>query len=192
MPWFYAEYFLVKRIVSHHPDFFGFTRADLIAHVRALSVRESVRESVGVDRLLNRFYSQTFSLSQNELCYQNWVEAIEQSKVARALSLLRVPSPAVTFSILVPMYNSRPDFLQACIESVLGQGYPFWQLCLVDDGSSAREHIAVVERFAKQDARICFVARAVNGHICAASNEALALARGEFCLLELAFYQHDW
>lgn len=38
-------------------------------------------------------------------------------------------------SVIVPVYNVR-QYLPACIESVLRQTNPDWELLLVDDGST--------------------------------------------------------
>lgn len=39
------------------------------------------------------------------------------------------------FSIITPVYNCR-QFLRKCIESVISQTYAFWELILIDDGST--------------------------------------------------------
>ena len=39
------------------------------------------------------------------------------------------------FSVIVPVYNCE-DSLPRCIESILYQTYPDWELILVDDGST--------------------------------------------------------
>lgn len=44
----------------------------------------------------------------------------------------------ITFSILVPLYNTPEKFLRQMIESVLDQTYENWELCLAD--GSDREH----------------------------------------------------
>ena len=38
-------------------------------------------------------------------------------------------------SVIVPVYNAAP-YLRACIESVLCQTYPDFELILTDDGST--------------------------------------------------------
>ena len=39
-------------------------------------------------------------------------------------------------SIILPTFNSNLNFLTQAIESVKGQSYPNWQLCIADDAST--------------------------------------------------------
>ena len=76
--------------------------------------------------------------------------------------------------------DPAPDHLVAAIESVLAQAYADWELCIVDDAST-NEAIAVrLASAAGGDTRIHVLRRATNGGIAAATNDALASARGEY------------
>ncbi|WP_237057868.1 glycosyltransferase family 2 protein [Microbulbifer sediminum] len=90
-------------------------------------------------------------------------------------------------SIVVPVYNPPIELLKACLDSVLAQLYPHWQLCIADDASTNLAVGQVLEEYEKRDKRIRWVRRENNGHICAASNSALALAEGEY----VALLDHD-
>ncbi len=93
-------------------------------------------------------------------------------------------------SVIIPVYNDSPEqeaWLVEAIESVRSQIYENWELCISDDASKAPHVRAVLERFRKKDPRIKVVYRETNGHICANSNSALALAHGEF----IALLDHD-
>lgn len=90
-------------------------------------------------------------------------------------------------SILLPVYQTPEVWLRRCIESVLAQTYPKWQLCVSDDASPDARLKEVLTEYAERDSRISVVRRPVNGHISAASNSALALARGEY----VALLDHD-
>lgn len=94
---------------------------------------------------------------------------------------------APLISILVPVYQTPDHWLRRCIESVLAQAYRKWQLCLVDDASPDRRVLETLEEYERQDPRIETVRREFNGHISAASNTALQMARGEF----VALLDHD-
>lgn len=58
----------------------------------------------------------------------------------------------ILFYILVPVYNVE-KYLSTCIESVLNQTYPCFQLILVDDGSPD-DSGRICEEYAKKDSRI--------------------------------------
>jgi glycosyltransferase involved in cell wall biosynthesis len=87
------------------------------------------------------------------------------------------------FSIVTPVYNTNRRHLEQCIASVLAQTFDDWELCLVDD-KSPKNYVREVLREAEQlDSRIRTMFRSENGGIVAASNDGLAMARGEFVVL---------
>ncbi len=90
-------------------------------------------------------------------------------------------------SVVMPTYNTDPALLEAAIGSVHEQVYPHWQLCIADDASDAPQVRNLLLQHAARDQRIQVVFRAINGHISAASNSALALAEGDF----VALLDHD-
>jgi glycosyltransferase involved in cell wall biosynthesis len=90
-------------------------------------------------------------------------------------------------SVVLPVYETPEVYLRAAIDSVRAQLYPHWQLCIADDASRAAHVRAVLEHYRTIDRRIEVCYRRDNGHISAASNSALALAKGEF----VALLDHD-
>ena len=66
---------------------------------------------------------------------------------------------------------------------MLAQTFADWEWCIVDDASSNTLVRDVMERLARKDHRIRIVFRETNGGIIAASQDALALATGEFVAL---------
>ncbi|MGH2939055.1 MAG: glycosyltransferase family 2 protein [Solirubrobacterales bacterium] len=95
--------------------------------------------------------------------------------------------PAPRFSILTPVFETPADVLAAMLRSVRRQGFEDWELCLVDDRSIAPHVQEVLAAAERQDSRIRVMTRDENGGIVAASNDALAMARGEF----IALLDHD-
>ena len=94
------------------------------------------------------------------------------------------PSAATSpISILLPTYNTPEIWLRKCIDSVLAQTWTHWELCIADDASSVPHVRAVLEEYARRDARIRLSFRPENGHISASSNSALELAHGKFFVL---------
>jgi GT2 family glycosyltransferase len=88
------------------------------------------------------------------------------------------------FSILTPTYNSEPRWLAEAALSLLHQSFEDWEWCVVDDGSPAPETRRFLESLNGISPRLRIKFQA-NAGICAATNEALELATGEFvCLLD--------
>jgi GT2 family glycosyltransferase len=91
------------------------------------------------------------------------------------------------FSVITPVYETPPGVLAAMLDSVRRQRFDDWELCLVDDCSPDPELFPALQRAAAEDPRIRVMRRSENGGIVAASNDAVAMARGEF----LALLDHD-
>jgi len=83
-------------------------------------------------------------------------------------------------SVVVPIFNTPPDYLEALIDSLRTQLYPQWQLCLADDASIEPHVRSILEKAAAADSRVEFALRSSNGHIAQASNSALELAKGDY------------
>jgi glycosyltransferase involved in cell wall biosynthesis len=92
-----------------------------------------------------------------------------------------------TFSVIMPVYNIDEIWLRKAIESVRNQIYPYWELCIADDGSSDVRVKQILKEYSQLDDRIKVVFRDKNGGISAASNSALELANGEY----IAFLDHN-
>ncbi|MEY4401640.1 MAG: hypothetical protein RL072_1505 [Actinomycetota bacterium] len=87
------------------------------------------------------------------------------------------------FSIITPVYNPPRDAFELCVRSVLEQTDPDWEWCLANDASPDGWVAPRLRDLQLADPRIRVVDRARNGGIVAASNDAIALARGEFLVL---------
>ena len=85
-----------------------------------------------------------------------------------------------TISVITPVYNVKGEYLRRCIESVRAQYYPFWELCLCDDGSASLETLEALDRYRGTDPRIKIVRNGRNQGIAGASNRAAEFATGEF------------
>ena len=80
-------------------------------------------------------------------------------------------------SVIVPVYNAK-QFLPECVESILMQQYPKWELLLVDNGSTdgSRE---LCEQYAAENENIHALHQA-GGGASAARNAGLKEAAGEY------------
>lgn len=90
-------------------------------------------------------------------------------------------------SIITPVLNTREEWLRSSIESVLHQIYDNWELCIADDGSDQPHIRETLNCYQQKDARIKVKYLNENQGVSGASNEALAMASGEF----IGFLDHD-
>ncbi|WP_289664015.1 glycosyltransferase family 2 protein [Flavobacterium panacagri] len=81
-------------------------------------------------------------------------------------------------SILTPTYNTE-KFIRATIESVQNQTYKYWEMILVDDGSTDQT-VSVIEEFAQNDSRIKLFKLEKNSGNGFARNVALDKASGKY------------
>jgi glycosyltransferase involved in cell wall biosynthesis len=122
--------------------------------------------------------------------YNEWVsrfDSFSQSDREAIASASQALDYKPTISIITPVFNPPIQHFRACVDSVLGQGYPNWQLCLADDSSTDPEVKKVIAEYCAKDSRIQAVYRDKCGHISAASNSAISIASGDY----LAFLDHD-
>lgn len=122
--------------------------------------------------------------------YSKWVRRYDtltpelREKIAQRVAAMK-DRPLI--SVLMPTYNPNPAWLREAIESVRGQIYPHWELCIADDASPSAEVRQILKSYSETDPRIKVVFRPENGHISAASNSALELAAGPW----VALMDHD-
>ncbi|MGB9883621.1 MAG: glycosyltransferase family 2 protein, partial [Microgenomates group bacterium] len=121
--------------------------------------------------------------------YQLWLKKNYPSK--KELEKQRKESKKFKYqpliSIITPVFNPEKKHLIECIESVINQSYENWELCLVDDASTQPYVKDILNKYKNLDGRIKVKFRQKNGHICQASNDALAMAKGEY----IALLDHD-
>ena len=82
-----------------------------------------------------------------------------------------------SFSILVPMYETKPEFAREMIDSVLAQTYPHWELILADASKSNLVQDTILEY---TDERIKYYRLEKNAGISENTNAALRYATGNY------------
>ena len=130
----------------------------------------------------------TFVRPKHRITYQSWIKARERrippQKAQVEIAQFR-SRPII--SVVMPVHNTPQEYLEKAIASVRSQYYPYWELCICDDGSTEVHVGRLLEEAAQSDDRIKVVFSPNSGGIVAASNKALELATGEF----VAFLDHD-
>ena len=151
---------------------------ELFGYARTLTKEQGVGVMAG--RAVGFFKRRFFGKKARYLPSKQTLEAQRADAAARA-------DGWPTISILTPLYNTPPQFLQQFLDSVQAQTAPNWQLVLVDASDGAHPDVGeTVRTRAAQDNRIVY-AKIENKGIAANTNEAAKLAAGEY----LALADHD-
>lgn len=100
----------------------------------------------------------------------------------------RVFPKDITFSILVPLYNTPEKFLREMIESVTAQTYGKWELCLADGSDEKHPEVGqICDEYIRKDSRIKYQKLLKNEGISGNTNECYKMATGNY----IALFDHD-
>lgn len=153
------------------------------AHPLRIRIASAARAVVGIPTLPP-------DVLNDRQAYRRWIARnatlTPDDRAAIRAHIAMLPSPPL-ISVVMPVHETEAEHLRAAIASVRAQLYPHWELCIADDASTAPHVGAILAEAAGSDVRIRVMRRGVHGHISAATNSALALARGEF----VALLDHD-
>lgn len=177
---------LYHMLVRSEPAQCGMRRR-LASAWRFLADARSNGLSLAAATLMNRYRERNLFLRTS---YQSWVERYDCTSDLRECGAWKPSSSegvGPLISILLPVYDAPEQWLRRCLNSVLEQTYPKWELCVVNDASPSPHVREVLDQYVARDQRIKVVHRATNGHISEASNNALELASGAF----VALLDHD-
>jgi len=81
-------------------------------------------------------------------------------------------------SVVSPVYNIRPDFLEKSINSILNQSYKPYEIIVVDDGSTRKETLDCLEEFKKNE-RLTIIHQE-NKKTCGALNTGIRNMTGDW------------
>lgn len=89
----------------------------------------------------------------------------------------RPPDDMPLISVIIPAYNAA-GLIERTLHSVLTQTYPYFEVLVIDDGSTD-ETAAIVEAIAQRDSRVILLHQPNSG-VAAARNLGIEQAKGEF------------
>ena len=94
----------------------------------------------------------------------------------------------VKISIIVPLYNTPEVFLKEMIQSVQGQTYADWELCMADGSDADHADVGRICRsFVRKDKRIKYRKLKENLGISGNSNACIEMASGDY----IGLFDHD-
>ena len=181
-PWF-ARDRLLQRLINMHHRWREQPKAEV---VKSLGL-EARKQGCSWRSFALKAYEETFTRVRASKDYRDWLVEREDLEFEAVASQIDEFEHCPLISIVLPVYNPNPDWLRECLQSVLDQSYLNWQLCIADDASSNPQVGVLLREYEFQDERIQLTFRDINGHISAASNTALQMARGDY----LALLDHD-
>jgi glycosyltransferase involved in cell wall biosynthesis/LmbE family N-acetylglucosaminyl deacetylase len=127
--------------------------------------------------------SDTSNETPSKDAYDLWIEKNEKWDEKKIRKEIDTFGYTPRISILTPVYNVDPRWLDRCIESVRSQYYENWELCLHDDASGNPDTVNCLKKWNGRDERIKVSFGDRNGGISEATNQAFSLTTGEFVAL---------
>lgn len=115
-----------------------------------------------------------------EVPYGPWYDACVPSVEELEKQKKRKWKYAPKISVVVPAYQTPEVFLRQMIDSLLGQTYDNWELCIADASPENASMEYVLKEYASRDSRILWKKLEKNQGIAGNTNEAIAMAGGEF------------
>ncbi len=119
--------------------------------------------------------------------YEKYRQAVMPTKEELEKQRKEVFSPALLFSIVVPLYKTPEKYLEQLVESVRRQTYGNWELCLSDGSGKDSPLEKYLKKLENQDARIKVIYNSKPLQISENTNAGLKAARGDF----VVFADHD-
>ena len=90
-------------------------------------------------------------------------------------------------SVLTPIYNTNPQHLRECIESILNQTFTDFEFLILNDSPENREIEDIVKEYASKDERVKYFKNDYNMGITPSRNRLLEMASGQY----IAIFDHD-
>lgn len=150
----------------------------------AIRQKNRIRNLGGVRGIARKLSSKKIELQSRSQHGTASFPSEEQAALERA----RKFSKEVTFSIVVPLYNTPENFLRDMIQSVLNQTYAGWELCLADGSDAEHSEVErICKEYAEKDARIKYRKLEKNLGISGNTNECCKMATGNY----IGLFDHD-
>ncbi|MFQ5721407.1 MAG: glycosyltransferase, partial [Candidatus Aminicenantales bacterium] len=113
--------------------------------------------------------------------YDIWLEqnALTPEKIKKIREDIKSFAYKPKISLIMPVYNVERAWLEKAVASVFNQLYDNWELCIVDDAST-KKHIKEVLLKYQTEPKVKVKFLGKNMGIAEASNQALALASGQY------------
>lgn len=187
----FAKVRMSRKLSVKHPDYRGEPSQNIM---KTLQV-SALKNGCSVLEQLRNNYDEVFQsqkveysaeFSAHHCSYRDWVKKYEldcMPSIQKMEDDIEALNKQPVFSVVLPTYNTDLELLKKCLDSVITQSYPFWELCIADDCSDDESVKELLRTYAKTEDRMKLEFRKENGHISASSNTALKMATGDYVVL---------
>ncbi len=127
-----------------------------------------------------------YRIKKRQMTYQDWIKRNHTTKKELLQQREHKFSYNPLISIVIPLYETDHKLFCELIDSVIGQTYKNFELCLAD-GSKTDELKGVIETNYPGENRIKYKKLEDNLHISGNTNEAIKMSSGEYIM----FADHD-
>lgn len=104
--------------------------------------------------------------------------AYERAAARLTCGVVRAGDPGLDVSVVIPVWNTRGDWLRECVESVAAQAGARFEIVLVDDGTDADGTLAELAAW-EGAANVRVIRRSENGGVGPALNDGFRAARAD-------------
>ena len=115
-----------------------------------------------------------------EVPYGPWYEKHAATEEQLAKQAAASKKADLKISVAVPAYRTKETYLREMIESLVKQSYPNWELCIANASPDDENMASVLSEYTNKDPRIKVKDLEENAGIGANTNQALAMATGDY------------
>lgn len=119
----------------------------------------------------------------SEYDYGEWYEKTKPSDEELEAQKTAVFDYMPKFSVIIPVYKTPERYLKEMLDSILGQTYQKWEICVADGSPRGESVERILRRYAQKDERIKYVVLGENLGIAGNTNAAMDMAKGDFIVL---------
>ncbi|MCC6159534.1 MAG: glycosyltransferase [Deltaproteobacteria bacterium] len=166
---------VVARAVEGLPETIG--DADLLAETddalidAALALRADTKLRETLVRRGRERAERLFDVRRMRIAY-------ERTAVRLTCGVVRAGDPDLDVSVVIPVWNTRGEWLRECVESVASQAGARFEIVLVDDGTDADGTLAELAAW-EGAANVRVIRRSANGGVGPALNDGIRVARAD-------------
>lgn len=146
---------------------------------------DSYIKAYGIRKTVGLLYEKATHKDQKD--YERWIERHKITEIIREAQKETVFNKQPCFSIVVPLYKTQEKYLKELLESIKGQTYSNWELCLSDGSGLDSPLKEVLKELEYSDSRIKVISSKEPLKIAENTNAAIEIATGDY----IVFADHD-